>query len=453
MAIEKLPPQNLEAEESVLGAILLDPDAMIKIGGTLRDDDFYQPKHQQIFLAMSELFEKHVPIDTITLSDRLKGQKKLSLVGGASYLASLASSVPSSAHIERHAKIVTDKATLRRLISATSTITESAFDTSLDPEKVLDLAESEIFKLSKERSDDRFVNIEHVLEKSFDRIDRLHKDKDSIRGVPTGFKDLDHILSGLQPSDLIILAARPSMGKSTLALNMAAQAAAKENISSGVFSLEMSREQIVDRLICSEAGVDSWKLRTGNLSDEDFVKIGQAMGSLSELPIYLEDSPVANIMGIRAKARRLQAEHNIQLLIIDYIQLIEASRTREGNRVQEMSEISRALKALARELDIPILALSQLSRAVEQRDPQIPRLSDLRESGSIEQDADVVMFIYREDYYDKESENKNITDVIISKHRNGPTGQVQLYFSKNEICFKDLEKDHQSSPAGEEVQL
>ncbi len=451
MANEKLPPQNIEAERSVLGALLLDPEAMIQIGDILRAEDFYQPKHREIFQAMAELFERDVPIDTITLTDRLKDKKRLKEIGGAAYLTELANAVPSSAHIRRHAKIVADKATLRRLISASAKITEIAFDSNEEAEKILDQAEGQIFKLSRERSSDRFVPIEEVLEKSFDRIDKLHKDKSAIRGIPTGFRDMDEMLSGLQASDLIILAGRPSMGKTALALNIGVNAATQANLPVGVFSLEMSREQLVDRLICSEAGVDSWKLRTGNLSDDDFVKIGQAMGSLSEAPIFVEDSPVANVMEIRAKARRLHAEHKIQLLIVDYIQLIEGGRRVGGdqNRVQEMSEISRALKALARELDVPVLAISQLSRAVEQREPHIPRLSDLRDSGSIEQDSDIVMFIYREDYYDRETENKNIADIIISKHRNGPTGQIQLFFAKNQLCFRDLAKGREEEPVKE----
>jgi len=452
---EKVPPQNIEAEKSVLGALLLDSEAMIKIGDILRPDDFYQPKHNRIFEAIRELFEKNTPIDTITLTDRLKDKKQLKEIGGVAYLTELANSVPSSAHIRRHAKIVADKAALRRLISTASTITETAFDSKEESEKILDEAEAQIFKLSRERSSERFVPIEEVLEESFDRIDRLHKDKSALRGLPTGFRDIDQKLSGLQNSDLIILAGRPSMGKTALALDIGLNAATESNLPVGIFSLEMSREQLVDRLICSEAAVDSWKLRTGNLNDEDFVKIGQAMGSLSEAPIFIEDSPIANVMEIRAKARRLQAEHKIRLLIIDYIQLIEGGGYQGGdrNRVQEMSEISRALKALARELEIPVLALSQLSRAVEQRDPQIPRLADLRESGSIEQDSDVVMFIYREDYYDPETENKNIADIIISKHRNGPTGQIQLYFAKDQISFKDLAKDREADSPKQEKEI
>jgi replicative DNA helicase len=451
MAEKRLPPQNIEAEKSVLGALLLDSEAMIKIGDILQPEDFYQPKHCQIFQAMVTLFEKDSPIDTITLADKLKDKKILKKVGGVAYLTELANSVPSSAHIVRHAKIITDKATLRRLISAASSIIETAFDSEEGSEQVLDRAESQVFKLSRERSSDRFVAIEEVLEESFDRIDRLHKDKAALRGIPTNFRDLDSLLSGLQSSDLVILAGRPSMGKTALALNIGANVATKNNLPVGIFSLEMSREQLVDRLICSEAGVDSWKLRTGNLSDDDFVKIGQAMGTLSEAPIFIEDSPVASVMEIRAKARRLHAEHKIQMLIVDYIQLIEGNVTGGGeqNRVQEMSNISRALKALARELNLPVLALSQLSRAVEQREPQIPRLSDLRESGSIEQDSDVVIFIYREDYYNPETENKNISDIIISKHRNGPTGQVQLFFDKPRISFQDLEKER-SEPTPKE---
>ncbi len=442
---KKMLPQSEEAEKSVLGGLLIDEDAMVKVADILSIDDFYQPKHKKIYKACLNLFENDSPVDTITLTDKLKDTKDLDSIGGASYLAQLANFAGSSAHIRRHAKIVNDKATLRRLISASSTISELALDPSMEAEEIIDKAEGQIFNLSKESTTNKFTPIEDILEDSFERIDSLHKDKDALRGIPTHFKDLDNMISGLQPSDLIILAGRPSMGKSTLALNIGVRAAIEEKMPVGVFSLEMSKEQLVDRLICEEAKVDSWKLRTGNLSDDDFVKIGQAMGTLSEAPIFLEDTPALSVMEIRAKARRLQAEHDIKLVIVDYLQLIEGSGNSD-NRVQQMSDISRSLKALARELDVPVIALSQLSRAVESRDPQIPRLSDLRESGSIEQDADLVLMLYREDYYNPETENKNVTDIIIGKHRNGPTGQIQLYFSKDQLAFKDLDTKHSSAP-------
>jgi replicative DNA helicase len=449
---DKILPQSEQAEKSVLGGLLLDEDAIVKVVDILSSNDFYKPKHKKIYQACLKLFENDSPIDTITLTDKLKDLKNLEDVGGASYIAELANFVGSSAHIRRHAKIVADKATLRRLISASSTISELAFDSSMEAEEIIDKAEGEIFNLSKQSMDNKFTPIEDILEESFERIDSLHKDKESLRGIPTHFKDLDSMISGLQPSDLIILAGRPSMGKSTLALNIAVRAAIQDKVPVGVFSLEMSKEQLVDRLICEEAQVDSWKLRTGNLSDDDFVKIGQAMGTLSEAPIFLEDTPALSAMEIRAKARRLQAEHEIKMVIVDYLQLIEGQGNSD-NRVQQMSQISRSLKALARELDVPVIALSQLSRAVESRDPQIPRLSDLRESGSIEQDADLVIMLYREDYYDPETENKNITDIIIGKHRNGPTGQVQLYFSKEQLAFKDLDKNQvpDSVPQEEDI--
>ncbi len=454
MAEDKLLPQSEEAEKSVLGGLLIDEDAIVKVADILSISDFYQPKHRKIYQACLNLFENDSPIDTVTLNDKLKDNKDLDDIGGTSYLAELANFVGSSAHIRRHAKIVADKATLRRLISAASNISELAFDSSYEAEEIIDRAEGQIFNLSKESTSNKFTPIEDVLEESFERIDSLHKDKTSLRGIPTHFKDLDDMISGLQPSDLIIMAGRPSMGKSTLALNIGIKTAIEDKMPVGVFSLEMSKEQLVDRLICEEAQVDSWKLRTGNLSDDDFVKIGQAMGNLSEAPIFLEDTPALSAMEIRAKARRLQAEHDIKLVIIDYLQLIEGGGGADSNRVQQMSDISRSLKALARELDVPVIALSQLSRAVENRDPQIPRLSDLRESGSIEQDADLVLFLYREDYYNPETENKNITDIIISKHRNGPTGQIQLYFCKEQLAFKDLDKKHASmAPQTEDVEL
>lgn len=444
MTKDKLLPQSEEAERSVLGGLLIDEDAMVKVADIISVNDFYQPKHRKIYQACLDLFENDCPIDTVTLNDKLKDNKDLEDIGGTSYLAELANFVGSSAHIRRYAKIVSDKATLRRLISAASNISELALDSSYEAEEIIDRAEGQIFNLSKESTTNKFTPLEDILEESFERIDSLHKDKSSLRGIPTHFRDLDDMISGLQPSDLIIMAGRPSMGKSTLALNIGVKTAIKEKVPVGVFSLEMSKEQLVDRLICEEAQVDSWKLRTGNLSDEDFVKIGQAMGTLSEAPIFLEDTPALSAMEIRAKARRLQAEHNIKLVIVDYLQLIEGGGGSDNNRVQQMSDISRSLKALARELDVPVIALSQLSRAVENRDPQIPRLSDLRESGSIEQDADLVIFLYREDYYNPETENKNITDIIIGKHRNGPTGQIQLYFSKEQLAFKDLDKKHAS---------
>lgn len=436
--VEKLPPQNIEAESSLLGSLLLDKDAIIKVADFLSPSDFYLENNAKIYETMLELFEKRVPIDVITLSSKLKERKIIDEVGGASYLTTLVNSVPSSAHVTHYGKIVAGKATLRRLINASLEITKLGYEEKDDIDKILDSAEQKLFGVSQKHFRQNFVPIKSILSESFDRIDELHREKGKLRGVPTHFHDLDNILAGLQRSDLIILAGRPSMGKTSLALNMASNIAIKEEQPVGIFSLEMSKEQVVDRLLCSEAGIDSWKLRTGNLSDEDFPKIGHAMGVLSEAPIFIDDSANSNVMEIRTKARRLQMEHGLGLIVIDYLQLMEGRYS--DNRVQEISEISRSLKALARELEIPVIALSQLSRAVEQRPDRIPQLADLRESGSIEQDADVVMFIYREDYYKQDTERKFVADIFIKKHRNGPTGQIELFFKPEQMKFKNLEK-------------
>lgn len=445
--LEKLPPQNVDAEVSVLGALLLDKDAVIKIADLLRPEDFYKDSHRMIYEAVLGLFEEREPIDIVTLSNKLENLDQLKEIGGASYITTLANSVPTSGHIVHHANIVKNKATLRRLIKAASDISFLGFDEVTDIQEILDKSEQLIFGISQKYLKDKFIPIKEVLTESFDRIDKLHKDKGSLRGVPTGYKELDNVLAGLQGSDLIIVAARPSMGKTSLALNIAQHIAVKEGIPVGIFSLEMSKEQLVDRMICCESGIDSWKLRTGNLTDEDFPKIGYAMGTLSEAPIFIDDSANINVMEIRAKARRLQAEHGLGLIVVDYLQLMESRGSSDGNRVQEISEISRSLKGLARELKVPVMALSQLSRAVEQRPGRIPQLADLRESGSIEQDADVVIFIYREEYYDKDTDKKNIADILIRKHRNGPTGQIELYFHADKMKFADLETKH------EEVEL
>ncbi|MCD6422174.1 replicative DNA helicase [bacterium] len=449
---ERIPPQSLEAEKSVLGAILIDPEAFIKVADFLQAGDFYDEKHQIIYETMEKLFAKGSPIDLVTLTEELRRRKKLKRVG-ASYLSELASFVPSSAHVEEHAKIVADKAALRRLISAASQIIEECFDAQEEADRVLDRAERLIFSVSEQHRRTEFVSLHDALAETYERLERLHEEKSGgVRGVPTGFPELDNILSGFQPSDLIILAARPAMGKTSFALNIALNVALKAEIPVGIFSLEMSKDQLIERLLCMDAQIDSWKMRTGKLSDEDFSRLGESMGRLSEAPIYIEDTPNLTVSELRAKARRLQAEHKIGFLIVDYLQLMQGERgtSSDANRVQEISEISRGLKALARELNVPVLALSQLSRAVEQRHPQIPQLSDLRESGSLEQDADVVMFIYREDYYDKDTDRKNIADILIRKHRHGPTGEVELYFVAEQLSFRPLEKRREEEiPLGE----
>jgi len=443
--IVKIPPQNIEAEQSVLGSILMDKDAILKVADILVPDDFYHEDHGEIYTCILKLFEKRKPIDLVTLTDELEKDKKLKEVGGATYLTTLVNSVPTAAHVATYANLVHQKATLRRLISAATSIAELGFEEQMDIETVLDKAESSLFAVSQKYIKSYFTPIQEILEESFERIDKLHKEKGTLRGVPTGFRDLDNILAGLQKSDLVILASRPSMGKSSLALNIVDHAACEEKIGVAIFSLEMSKDQIIDRFLALRGAVDSWKLRTGNLEDEDFGKLNYAMGVLSEAPIYIDDAPFLNVMEIRAKARRLQMEQGIGLIVVDYLQLMSGVNSRGAdNRVQEVSEISRSLKALARELNVPILALSQLSRAVEHRDNKKPMLADLRESGSIEQDADVVMFIYRDDYYDKESESKNIAEILVRKHRNGPTGDCQLFFKPEYMKFGTLEKKLES---------
>lgn len=442
---EKIPPQNIEAEQSLLGSLLIDKDAIVKIADIISVDDFYKDSHSFIFEAIKDLYERREPIDLLSLGNRLEEKGQLKEIGGRAYLTSLANLVPTSSHVVNYAQIVQKKATLRRLINAASQITEFGYQETEDVESVLDKSEQILFKVSQKYLKRAFVPIKDVLVEAFDRIDELHKESGKLRGIPTYFIDLDNILAGLQKSDLIVLAARPSMGKTTLALDIARNVATKAKVPVGIFSLEMSKEQLVDRLLCAEAGVDLWKMRTGRLSDQgendDFTKIGHAMGILSEANIFIDDSANANVMEIRTKARRLQSEHGLGLLVIDYLQLMEG-RSATENRVQEVSEISRNLKAIARELDLPVLAISQLSRSVETRESHIPRLADLRESGSIEQDADVVMFIYREAMYHKDldPDKQHLAEVHIAKHRNGPTGKAQLYFDENKVTFKSLEQ-------------
>lgn len=384
----KLPPQNLEAEQSVLGSILVDKDSFYKIAEVLLPDDFYRDDHREIFTAMIELFEKRSPIDLVTLTDELKKNKRLERAGGATYLSHLASATVSSAHIVRHAQIVSEKSTLRRLIKAATQIIEESFEEKEEIPAILDKSEQVLFAVSQKFASDKFIAVKDVLVESFDRINELHENRGQLRGVPSGFRDLDNLLAGFQKSDLLIIAARPSMGKTSMALNIACHAAAREKIPVGIFSLEMSKDQLVDGLLVMEAGIDSWRLRTGNLKEDDFSKLNYAMGVLSEAPIYIDDSPIMTVMDIRAKARRLQADSGLGLLIIDYMQLMEGNRRgSDQNRVQEVSDISRGLKALARELNVPVLALSQLSRAVEARHPKIPQLSDLRESGCLVADT------------------------------------------------------------------
>jgi len=449
--LSKLPPQNLEAEQSVLGCLLIDKEAIIKVADFLMPEDFYKEAHGKILEAVYELFEKREPIDLISLANRLREKNQLEAIGGQSYLAALADTVATASHVVYYGEIIQKKATLRRLMTAASDIAELAHKETDEIDDVLDRAEQKLFKISQKYLKQNFVPIKSVLTEAFDRIDELHKQKGKLRGLATGFKDIDNLLAGLQKSDLIVLAARPSVGKTSLALDIARKVATREKVPVGLFSLEMSKEQLVDRLPCAEAGVNLWKMRTGNLSskegDDDFPKIGQAMGVLSEAPIFIDDSATSNVMEIRTKARRLKLEHGLGLLVIDYLQLMEGRGRNSDNRVQEVAEITRGLKAVARELDIPVLALSQLSRAVEQQTgPAVPKLAHLRESGSIEQDADVVMFIYRKAadrkyrYDDIPLEERNIAEIHVAKHRNGPIGTVKLFFEENQASFKNLEK-------------
>ncbi len=444
IASGKLPPQDIEAEQSVLGAVMIDKNSLAKVADVLLPEDFYRLNHQKIYTVMIELFSRSEPIDILTVSSRLKEKGELEGIGGMSYLSELVNMVPTSSHIDHYGKIVNKKRVLRDLINASYSISELAREEEKDVEDVLDQAEQEIFRISQRTSGPGFQHIGDDLRKAFERIEELQHHRGKLRGITTGFKSLDNILSGLQRSDLVILAARPSIGKSSLALDIARNAALKEKIPVGVFSIEMSRDQVIDRFIAAEANVDLWKLRTGNLSEKgepnDFELLQEAIAKLDEAPLHIVDVASPTVIQIRAMARRLQAEVNLGLLVVDYIQLI-VSTGKTDNLVQQMTEISRGLKALARELNIPILAISQLSRAVEQRPHQIPRLSDLRDSGSIEQDADVVMFIYREDKVKEESDKQNKADVIIAKHRNGPVGKVTFHFSEQFASFRELTKE------------
>lgn len=438
----RIPPQQLEAEQAVLGSLMIDRDAVIKIADTLVPEDFYADKHRYVYDAMLTLYQRHDPIDIVALSNLLEERKQLDTVGGRSFLVSLSNAVPTASNVVQYSQIVSKKATLRRLIDAAGSMLTMGYQESEDVSSLLDKAEQSLFNVSQRYLKQNFINIRDVLDQAFDRIDQLHHESGQLRGVPTGFTKLDSMLGGLQKSDLVILAARPSIGKTSLALDIARNVAVKTKQPVGIFSLEMSKEQLVDRLLVAQADVDLWKMRTGRLKDDDdFQRIGHAMGMLAEAPIFIDDSASANIMEIRTKARRLQSEHKaLGLIVIDYLQLME-SRSGE-NRTQEISEITRGLKSIARELNVPVLALSQLSRAVELERPPVPKLAHLRESGSIEQDADVVMFIYRPVVYnqDIEEDKRNLAEIIVAKHRNGPTGRVNLSFVERRASFDNREE-------------
>ncbi len=459
--LDRVPPQNLEAEMSLLGAILIDKEAMLKIADLVEPEDFYKPAHSEIFRAILDLYGKSEPVDVLTLTNRLEERGALDRIGGRSYLITLANAVPTASHIKHYADIIVRKSTLRKLIAAAHEITRLGFtEDSEEIDSLLDQAQQHVYGVSQKHIKQSFTPIRGILSEAFDRIDELHRDKGKLRGVPTGFRELDALLAGLQKSDLVILAARPSVGKTSLALDIARHVAIREKVSVGIFSLEMSKEQFVDRMLCAEAGVDLWKMRTGNLSDkpdsDDFPRIGHAMGVLSEAPIYIDDNPGASVMQIRTKARRLKSEHGLGLIIIDYLQLMEGTNPAASldNRVQEVSQMSRGLKGLARELNVPVLALSQLSRAVEQTKPAIPKLSHLRESGSIEQDADVVLFIYRKaadrNYRleDIPPDERHLGEIHIAKHRNGPTGVAKVFFDDARASYRNLDTRYVAPSGG-----
>jgi len=442
----RVPPQNTDAEASLLGALLIDADAIVKIADSLQPSDFYDERNQRIYESVIHLYERHSPVDVLTLSDQLRSVGMLEMIGGAARLTELTNFVPTATHVEQYAEIVSQKALRRRLIKASQDITGFGYDEARSLQELIEEAETRLFEVSQRHIKQDIVSIDTILSESFDRLDELHKDSGKIRGVPTGYKDLDAVLAGLQRSDLFILAARPSMGKTAFVLNLAHNVAVKSAEPVLIFSLEMGKEQLVDRMLSMESGVDAWALRTGNLTDHDFERIGQAMGTLSEAQIFIDDSPGITVSDLRTKARREAHIRPLGLIIVDYLQLMSGGSrfSNVSNRVQEISEISRGLKGVARELNVPLIALSQLSRSVESRTPQIPQLSDLRESGSIEQDADVVAFLYREEYYNPESDRKNIMDVLIKKHRNGPTGAVELYFDRDKQQIKSLDSRHQT---------
>lgn len=433
-ATPKLPPQNIEAEQSLLGSLLIDKDAIVKIAEVLSPHHFYRTEqHGKLYRAILELFEKREPIDLVTVTQQLKQSEALQIVGGSAYLTTLVNTVPTSAHIEHYAQIIREHALRRNLITEATKLVELAYDQSIPLENILNDAEQGVFAISQQNLKRDFVPLKDLLTLSFDRLDELQKNQGKLRGVPSGFRDLDSKLAGFQDSNLIIFAARPGQGKTSFVLNVAQFVAVKGGIPVGIFSLEMSQEELVDRIIVAQADIDAWKLKTGRLDDADLDRMSHAYGELAEAPLFVDDTPGLTLSEIRTKARRLQIEHGLKILIVDYLQLIHGRNL--DNRVQEVSEISQGLKNLARELKIPVIAISQLSRAVEARGSRRPQLADLRESGAIEQDADVVMFLYRED-----AENIKDVTIDIAKHRNGPTGEIKLVFVPERVKFYGLEK-------------
>lgn len=437
MATDKLPPQNIDAEISVLGSLLIDPEAIIKIASFLRPDDFYRESHGLIYAAILRLFERRQVADLVTVSDELERHDQLGNVGGQAYLASLISRVPTSAHVEHYARIVESAAVRRRLINAAGQIAALAYEESEDVKTTIDEAERILFQVSERRISQDLLPIGRILSEYFDQIEYLYEHKGEISGLATGFADLDKLLNGLQPSDLIVVAGRPGMGKSSFVLSLAQHAAIECKACVAIFTLEMAAEQLAQRMISAETGIDSQRLRAGQIRDHEFEQIARAIGLLSDTAIYIDDTPAISTMELRTKARRLATERQLDLVVIDYMQLMR-SGVRTENRVQEISYISRALKALARELVVPVIAASQLSRAVEGRHDKRPILSDLRESGSIEQDSDVVMFIYRDEMYNEHTDKKHLAEIIVAKHRNGPTGKIELAFLAEQAKFVNL---------------
>ncbi|GGE53709.1 replicative DNA helicase [Pullulanibacillus camelliae] len=448
---DRTPPHNIEAEQAVLGAIFLEPQAIVTASESLLPEDFYRASHQRIYSVMLDLSEHGEPVDVVTVTSELRNQKLLEEVGGLDYLSELADSAPTAANIQFYSNIVEEKALLRRLIRSATQIVSDGYTREDDVDVIIDEAEKTIFEVAQRKKVSAFQSIKDVLVETYDNIELLHNRKGDITGIPTGFAELDRMTAGFQRNDLIIVAARPSVGKTAFALNIAQNVATKTDENVAIFSLEMGAGQLVMRMLCAEGNIDAQKLRTGKLEEQDWQKLAMAMGSLSNAGIYIDDTPGVRINEIRAKCRRLQKEKGLGMILIDYLQLIQGSSSGHSeSRQQEVSEISRSLKALARELEVPVIALSQLSRGVESRQDKRPMMSDIRESGSIEQDADIVAFLYRDDYYDKESEKQNIIEIIISKQRNGPVGTVELAFVKEYNKFVNLERRHNESeiPAG-----
>ena len=440
MELGKVPPNDTEAEQAVLGSMLTDKDAVSAAIEILKEDDFYREDNKLIYRAILNLYNRAEPVDIITLKSELTSMGKFDAVGGLEYLADLPEKVPTTANVERYIKIVEEKAILRNLIKTANEIISLGYDPTEEVENIMDSAEKKIFDIMQSKNQKGYSPIKDVLVDTFSQLEVLYNQKQHITGVPTGFADLDYKTAGLHGSDLILLAARPAMGKTAFALNIATNAAVRAKVPVAIFSLEMSKEQLVNRVLCGEAMVDSNKVRTGKLDEQDWAKLASALGPLSESEIYIDDTPGISVMEIRAKCRKLKLEKNIGLVVIDYLQLIQGSNKRGGSREQEISEISRSLKILAKEINVPVIALSQLSRAPEQRPDHRPMLSDLRESGAIEQDADIVMFLYRDDYYNEDSDKKNIAEVILAKHRAGSTGTVELLWLGNYTKFVNIDK-------------